>query len=133
MREKTNIYFLAEVTRGYGSGDCILLENVDSNGYITHALIDTGNKTYDGVVCNFLEKHKVKKLEFLCITHFHSDHNGNTIAVLDKYKINKIIMKEFDTHGFPGGWQYIYEKIIEKAIEKNIKILGVSFESLGSE
>ena len=44
MREKTNIYFLSEINRGYGTGDCILLENIDSNGNISHALIDTYTK-----------------------------------------------------------------------------------------
>ena len=44
MREKTNVYFLAEITRGFGDGECILLENIDSNGNIRHALIDTGRK-----------------------------------------------------------------------------------------
>ena len=71
MIEKTNVYFLAEITRNYGNGDCILLENMDLNGNIIHALIDTGRKVYDGVVCKFLQKHKVKKLEFLLITHSH--------------------------------------------------------------
>ena len=44
MREKTNVYFLAEITKGYENGDCILLENIDSNGNITHAMIDNGRK-----------------------------------------------------------------------------------------
>ena len=38
MREKTNVYFLEEITRGFGNGDCILLENIDSYGNIKHAL-----------------------------------------------------------------------------------------------
>ena len=133
MREKTNVYFLAEINRGNGMGDCILLENIDSNGIITHALIDTGIKIRSGVACDFLKKHNVEKISFLCLTHCHSDHNENTVSVLNKYKVDLIIMKEFDKKYSPNGNQTIYENIIEKAIEKNIKILGVSFESLGSE
>ena len=85
MREKTIAYFLAEITRGRGQGDCILLENIDENGNISHALIDTGTMT-DGAV-KFLEKHKVKKLEFLCITHSHWDHNTGTVSVLNKFQL----------------------------------------------
>ena len=133
MREKTNVYFLAEITRGFGNGDCILLENIDSNGNIKHALIDTGRYVKSGAICNFLEKHKVKKLEFLCITHSHDDHNGNTISVLEKYKVDLLIMKEFDLVWSTDGYQLMYESIVLKAIEKDIKILGISFESLGSE
>ena len=134
MREKTNVYFLAEITRGFGMGDCILLENIDSNGNITHALIDTGVRVRVGVVCDFLKKHNVQKLSFFCITHSHNDHNGDAISVLNQYKVDLIIMKEFDNKYSSGdGYQTMYENIIAKAIEKDIKILGVSFESLGSE
>ena len=133
MREKTIVYFLAEITKGYGNGDCILLENIDENGNITHALIDTGRIVNGGVVCNFLEKHGVQKLVFLCITHSHEDHNGDTISVLDKFKVDLLIMKEYDHYWCADGTQETYEKILAKAIEKNIKVLGVSFESLGDK
>ena len=85
------------------------------------------------MVCPFLEKHKVKKLEFLCITHSHGDHNGDTISILEKYKVDIIIMKEFYRKWSLDGNQIMYQKIVEKAVEKEIKILGISFESLGSE
>lgn len=131
MVEKTNVYFLAEITKDFGNGDCILLENFDINGNIHHALIDTGRKVYEGVVCKFLEKHNVKKLEFLLITHMHGDHNGDTLSVLKKYKVDKLIMKEFDLKWSPDGGQKAYENILTKAIQKKIKkILGVSYESI---
>ena len=134
MTEKTNVYFLAEITKNYGNGDCILLENIDLNGNIIHALIDTGRKVYDGVVCKFLQKHNVKKLEFLLITHSHGDHNGDTISVMEKYEIDKLIMKEFDLKWSPDGTQKMYEDIIGKAIQKKIKkILGISYLSLISD
>ena len=68
-------------------------------------LIDTGRYINGGAVCKFLEKHKVKKLEFLCITHSHGDHNGDTISVLEKYKVDLLIMKEFDIHWNTEGYQ----------------------------
>ena len=117
MREKTNAYFLAEINRGYGCGDCILLENIDSNGNITHALIDNGIKIRAGVACDFLKKHNVKKLSFLCITHAHGDHNGDSMAVLNQYKVDLIIMKEYDQkYSSNSGSQPMYENIIAKAI-----------------
>ena len=119
MAEKTNVYFLAEITKGYGNGNCILLENININGNILHALIDTGRKVYEGVVCKFLEKHNVKKLEFLVITHMHGDHNGDTLSVLQKYHVDKLIMKEFDLKWSPDGTQETYEDIIIKAKKEN--------------
>ena len=38
MREKTCAYFLSEINRLHLCGDCILLENIDSNGVVRHAL-----------------------------------------------------------------------------------------------
>lgn len=38
----TRVYFSAEITKGYSNGDCILLENYDSEGNKTYGLIDTG-------------------------------------------------------------------------------------------
>ena len=130
MVEKTNVYFLSEITKNFGNGDCLLLENIDINGNIIHALIDAGREVYKGVVCKFLEKHKVKKLEFLLITHMHTDHNGDALSVIKKYKIDKLIMKEFDSKWSPDGSQKVYEKILTEAIRKKIKILGVSYESI---
>ena len=58
--------------------------------------------------------------------------NGDTISVLDTFKVDLLIMKEFDLVWSTGGSQSMYERIVSKAIEKDIKILGISFESLGS-
>ena len=128
MREKTNVYFLSEIIQRF-SCDCILLENIDSNGNIKHALIDTGVAVYYDVVCKFLERHKVQKLEFLCITHTHIDHTANTVSVLEKYTVDKLIIKEFDMYWFEKGEnesaQRMYERIVSKAIDKNIKKLRI--------
>ena len=133
MREKTSVYFLSEVTVGRASGDCILLENIDSNGIVRHALIDAGFSYNSNGVCSFLEKHNVKKLEFFCITHSHNDHDGSSIAIMNKFQIGIIIFKEFDLQWSPDGNKGQYERIITRAIEKNIKILGISYISLFSD
>ena len=110
----------------------MLLENIDSNGVIRHALIDSGfSINFNGIRLLF-QKHNVKKLEFFCITHYHGDHIGSALYFLNTFPVDLIIMKEFDDKWSPGGDQSGYEKIIMKAIDKNIKILGVSYVSLGS-
>ena len=37
MEEKTNVYFLSEITKDFGNGDCILLENIKIKGNILQA------------------------------------------------------------------------------------------------
>ncbi len=141
LKNTTRVYFSSEVTKNYGNGDCILLENYDSKGNKIYGLIDAGRKINKNdengkattVVKDFLEKHGVKELKFLAITHSHGDHNGDAITVLDNFKVDTIYMKEFDEKWSPSGTQATYESIIGKAIEKNIKVVGVSYLSLTSD
>lgn len=142
----TRAYFLSEITEGYGNGDCILLENYDSKGNKIYGLIDAGryinkkdnNENDSTSVKEFLKNHGVERLEFFVITHNHTDHNGDALTVLGKdnednynFDIGTIYMKEFDIEWVTdGSKQNIYEDIIEIAVERNIKVVGVSYESL---
>ena len=141
LKNATRIYYSAEVTRSYGNGDCILLENFDGNGNKIYGLVDTGrkiskndsNNQQSTVVKEFLKEHGVDKLEFLLITHSHGDHNGDALTVIDNYEIKTIYMKEYDDAWSMGsGTQGRYEDIIERAVQKNIKVVGVSYISLTS-
>ena len=141
LKNATRAYFSAEVTKGYGNGDCILLENYDQEGNKRYGLIDTGRKINkkdqngndSTVVKEFLKDHGVSKLEFLIITHQHGDHNGDALTVLENFEVGTIYMKEFDLAWSPNGTQPRYEEIIKLAIEKNIKVVGVSYLSLNSD
>lgn len=140
----TRVYFSAEITKGYSNGDCILLENYDSEGNKTYGLIDTGRqilkKDSEGnnstVVKEFLKKHGVTNLEFLAITHSHGDHNGDVLTVLDNFEVDKIYIKEYDQKWVAASSantnQKTYENLIKKAIDKDIKVIGVSYPSLTS-
>ena len=140
LTNTTRVYFCSEITKTYGNGDCILLENYDANGNKIYGLIDTGrnllkndvNGNASTAVKEFLKTHGVERLEFMAITHSHRDHNGDALTVLDNFEVDKIYMKEFDKKWSPGGTQDVYENIIEKAVAKNIKVIGVSYLSLTS-
>ena len=60
MREKSIAYFYWGVSINKIHGDCILIENIDSNGFDGHALIDIGFR--GTAILWLLEKHNVKKL-----------------------------------------------------------------------
>lgn len=63
-----------------GQSDCILIE---SNG--EYMLIDGGDRDDDATVKAYLEKIGVKKLKYIVITHFHSDHLGGINDAIASY------------------------------------------------
>lgn len=137
LKNTTMVFFSSKVTKGYRNGDCILLENYDSNGNKIYGLIDAGRKitTTDEegekstVVKEFLQSHGVEELEFVIITHSHVDHNGDILTVLNEFDVKTIYMKEYDNTYSPSGTQYIYENILKLCVEKNINIVGISYLS----
>lgn len=137
IKNTTIAYFSSEVTKTYGNGDCILLENYDSNGNKIYGLIDTGREIVENdeeekettVVKKFLQSHEVEKLEFVIITHSHGDHNGDTLNIFNEFNVKTLYMKEYDYTYSTNGTQDNYESIIKSAVEKNINIIGVNYLS----
>lgn len=142
LKNTTRAYFCSKITN---SGDCILLENYDSNGNKVFGLIDTGNAIIDEdgndtqAARKYLKNHNVSNLEFIIITHQHKDHTGNLIDIIDYIyeeaggTIGAIYMKEADSKWCSDNMNNdIYYESIEKSIKYNIKIIGTSYTSLKS-
>ena len=68
------------------TGDCMVLKT--KNG--TTILCDTGSSGKWSEVDTFLSKN-VDKLDYIIITHYHSDHVGNLSNILKKYKSDNCI------------------------------------------
>ncbi len=68
----------------------------------TDILIDAGNKEDGPQVVNYLKNQGVDDIELLIATHPHEDHIGGIPAVLDAFKIEKIIDsgRQADTNTF---------------------------------
>lgn len=128
-KENTKAYFLSKISRGFGQADCILLENVDSKGKKTFALIDTGRIETSEYMVNYLKNKGVQKLEFVILTHNHGDHTGGMYNLLDSsIKIEKIYYKSGDSTY--SNWDKTkYKNIIKKSVEKSIPIYGAYLPS----
>ena len=66
----------------------------------SHAmLIDTGEEDDGQEVAEFLEKHAVKFLDAMIITHFDQDHVGGADAVLEQFPVQNIYLPAYEgTH-----------------------------------
>ena len=60
------------------------------------ALIDTGEGQNEEVT-KFLLSKGINKLDYLILTHNHSDHNGEAGNILKNLRVEKIITSNFDT------------------------------------
>ena len=88
-----------------GQGDAILIRGKNNN-----YLMDTGGSFLPNmnigknITLPYLEKHGIKKLDGVFITHFHEDHYQGIGALLGNIKINKIISSDYpDDEEFVKG------------------------------
>lgn len=126
--------------------DAILLE---SNGH--YAMIDTGedydfpddsdsrypyregdNTDYRNVMTERVMRHLknvgVETLDFILITHAHSDHIGNADELMENFNVNKVYMKRYSDSRITDKerlWdsQYNYDKVLAVAGQKGIPVI----------
>ncbi len=87
-----------------GQGDCTLLEC--DNFYM---LIDAGEVDYGSTVVDYLDKYNIKKLDYMVITHPHSDHYGGAKTVLESIKTENIILSE--AYSTTRSWEALIDYI----------------------
>ncbi|MDR2532103.1 MAG: MBL fold metallo-hydrolase [Oscillospiraceae bacterium] len=70
-----------------GQGDCALIITPENN-----LLIDSGEREYSGAVINYLRAQGVRKLDFIIVSHPHSDHIGGMGNIINEFGADRIIM-----------------------------------------
>lgn len=90
--DKTNLELYAH--KSSATGDTILLKT--NKGKVI--VVDTGSASDTGGVDTFIANH-TSTIDYLIITHYHSDHIGNFEYVLNKYKNdNTVVILPCDPH-----------------------------------
>lgn len=93
-----------------GQGDCTLITCDD------HAmLIDAGDDSKGTAIQNYLQKQKVKTLDYLVLTHPDSDHIGGAPVIITKFDINKVFVSNFEKDN------KTYQKLIQALDNKRLK------------
>lgn len=85
-----------------GQGDCALIQAGD-----TDILIDSGEYGSYPDVCRVLNLCGVKDLEYVIVSHPHSDHMGCMSRILERYGAKEVIMPEIPDHLKPVSASYV--------------------------
>ncbi len=99
-----------------GQGDSLLINLTDGENF----MIDSGDVFAQQAVVKFLKKFGVKKLDYVLITHPHTDHYGALKGVLEATRL-------------PVGKFYYYKEtklISYRKMKAYLKKIGAKFEKL---
>lgn len=119
---KLNAYSMFQINFiDVGQGDCTYIKTFSGKNII----IDGGEgntEKYDygeNVVLPYLLDRRVKKIDYLIISHADSDHIGGLFAIIENIKIDKILI------GIQPQISEQYVELLEISKNKNIKIVEV--------
>lgn len=118
------------------AGDTVSILNV---GQADSALISSGGKyclidagytnTGETDAVSYLKNAGIQELEMVVVTHFHTDHTGDIIDVMDNFRINNMIIPKLEEHNVPTG--SFFSLFLDKIEEKNINLIpaekGISY------
>ena len=122
--KKLKIHFLNTIW-----SDSLILENNDH-----FAMVDTASSFYYPMVKKYLEDYNINRLDFILLTHFHTDHYGNIKNILNDFNVDKLYLKHYygiegsTSSGSLSNEEYLereletYRSIIDFAKEKNVSI-----------
>ena len=111
-----------------GQGDCELITDGK-----TSVLIDSGEYTAEGTVVSYLNSLEIERLDYVVMSHPHSDHMGSMYYVLDKFDVGTVIMADMKESVIPATSSF--RKLIDVIERKNIGVMyaepGESIEVCG--
>lgn len=104
-QDKMEVHFI-----DVGQGDSTLIT------YGEHAmLIDAGDDTKGTAIQNYLQKRKIKKLDYLILTHPDADHIGGAPVIVTKFDIDKVFVSNYEKDN------KTYQKLIQALDDKRLK------------
>lgn len=94
-----------------GQGDSELIQVNGKN-----MLIDAGPRANEKDIISYLDKLKIKKLDYVIATHPHEDHIGNMDDIINKYEIGKFYAPKVE------HTTKTFENMVKALKKKNLKI-----------
>lgn len=112
--------------------DAMILE---SNKH--YAFVDTGSLFYYPMIKKHVEEYNIKHIDFILLTHYHTDHYSNIKSLIENYTVDKLYMKHYYAiegstgSGSESNEEYLanelkkYNEILESAKENNTEIIFI--------
>lgn len=103
-----------------GNSDAILISD---NG--KHMLIDAGDNDDEKLIVDYLNNLKIKKLDYVVLTHPDADHSGGLDAVVKNFEIGNVLI------GNGSAETKTYKDFVQAAVDKGLKPsvpLGTEFK-----
>lgn len=107
-----------------GQGDSTL---ITCDGH--SMLIDTGDYSKGTAIQNYLQKQKVKKLDYLILTHPDSDHIGGAPVIITKFEIDKVFVSNYEKDN--KTYQKLIQALDNKGLQYTTPNVGAQY-SLGT-
>lgn len=100
-----------------GQSDCILIRSPNKN-----YLIDTGAPYYKNRVIEYLNKNEINHIEAIILTHYHDDHYGGLLKIVESKKVAKVFLPVHQNE-----MQYdLYKSLIQKGVK--VKYISRDFK-----
>lgn len=103
-----------------GQGDCTLLICDDKT-----MLIDAGENGHESDVFNLLSSQGVRQIDYIVMSHPHSDHIGGIPEVIDKFGCEKLYTQSLPENTVIDA-EYTYNLVQESAERNGTEIVNVS-------
>ena len=98
-----------------GQGDCQLIKSKSKS-----VLIDCGEKEYYPDVIQYLKAQEITRLDYVIVTHPHSDHAGGMSYILEEFDIGTLIMPKLKESITPTTSTYM--RILKAVDSKKITL-----------
>lgn len=98
-----------------GQGDCELIKTKSHT-----VLIDCGEREYYTDVIDYLNTQKIERLDYVVVSHPHSDHMGGMSYILDEFEIGILIMPEVQDSVTPTS--NAYKRMLTSITNKDIEV-----------